>query len=121
MNLKSMIARVTRQPTNNGKIPLRAYGAAWSDGTNIDRVEVKLNDGIWQRAQWDDSVPRHKYCWRFFWIDLNQVPPGEYQLVSRAIDVNGRVQPSAEDDEISLKKTYWEAYQQWPRKVKVDA
>ncbi len=120
MNLKSIIGRVTRRPSQNGKIPLRAYGAAWSDGTDIERVEVKLNDGQWQTARWDESIPRHKYCWRFFWIDLAHVTPGEHQLVSRAIDVNERIQPSAEDDEISLKKTYWEAYQQWPRKIKLE-
>ncbi len=121
MNLKSIIARVTRGPSQNGKIPLRAYGAAWSDGTEIDRVEVKFNNGDWQRAQWDESTPRHQYCWRFFWIDLGHASPGDHQIVSRAIDVNNRIQPSAEEDEISLKKTYWEAYQQWPRKIRLEA
>ena len=121
MNLKSMVARVTRRPTKNGKIPLRAYGAAWGDGTDIDRVEVQLNKGSWQRAEWDASAPQKKYCWRFFWIDLGEVTAGDHELVSRAIDVNGRIQPSAEDDEISLKKTYWEAYQQWPRTIKLEA
>jgi hypothetical protein len=35
--------------------------------------------------------------------------------------VNGRVQPTAEDDEIKLKKTYWEAYEQWPREIELQA
>ena len=121
MNLKSIIARVTRKPTRDGTIPLRAYGAAWGDGTEIDRTEVQLNHGPWQRANWDTSIPKHKYCWRFFWIDLGNVKAGEHTLVSRAVDVNGRIQPAAEDDEISLKKTYWEAYQQWPRKIILEA
>ncbi|MDC0268100.1 molybdopterin-dependent oxidoreductase [bacterium] len=121
MNLKSIIARVTRKPTRDGTIPLRAYGAAWGDGTEIVRTEVQLNHGPWQRANWDTSIPKHKYCWRFFWIDLGNVKAGEHTLVSRAVDVNGRIQPAAEDDEISLKKTYWEAYQQWPRKIILEA
>ena len=40
MNLKSIIARVTRRPTQGEKNSLRAYGAAWGDGTPIDLVEV---------------------------------------------------------------------------------
>ena len=121
MNLKSIIARVTRRPTQGDKIPLRAYGAAWGDGTPIDRVEVQLNGGKWQKAQWDPSAQTSRYCWRFFWIDLGEVPAGKHTLVSRAIDDQGRIQPSAEDDEIALKKTYWEAYQQWPRTIVIEA
>lgn len=121
MNLKSIIARVTRRPTQGDKIPLRAYGAAWGDGTPIDRVEVQLNGGKWQKAQWDPSAQTSRYCWRFFWIDLGEVPAGKHTLVSRAIDAQGRIQPSAEDDEIALKKTYWEAYQQWPRTIVIEA
>ena len=121
MNLKSIIARVTRRPTQGDKIPLRAYGAAWGDGTPIDRVEVQLNGGKWQKAQWDPSAQASRYCWRFFWIDLGEVPAGKHTLVSRAIDAQGHIQPSAEDDEIALKKTYWEAYQQWPRTIVIEA
>ena len=121
MNLKSIIARVTRRPTQGDKIPLRAYGAAWGDGTPIDRVEVQLNGGKWQKAQWDPSAQTSRYCWSFFWIDLGEVPAGKHTLVSRAIDAQGRIQPSAEDDEIALKKTYWEAYQQWPRTIVIEA
>jgi len=118
INLKSIVARVTRKPTYNGAIPLKAYCVAWSDGTEIDRVEVQLNNGSW-RAAVPDAKPRSKYCWRFFSIDLGVVPPGKHTIVSRAIDVNGRVQPSAAADEIALKKTYWEAYEQWPRTIEV--
>ena len=31
------------------------------------------------------------------------------------------IQPTAEDDEIALKRTYWEAYQQWPREIEITA
>jgi len=120
MNLKSIVARVTREPTVNGRVPLKAYGAVWGDGTEIDRVEVRLDDGSWQPAKLDDE-PQAKFCWRFFSIDLGTVEPGEHTVVSRATDASGRVQPTAEDDEIALKKTYWEAYQQWPREIEVEA
>jgi DMSO/TMAO reductase YedYZ molybdopterin-dependent catalytic subunit len=120
MNLKSVIARVTRRPTKDGQVPLKAYGAVWGDGTPIKTVEVQLDGGDWQPAKLDEK-PLEKYCWRFFSIDLGSVPPGKHTLVSRGIDANGRIQPSAKDDEIALKKTYWEAYQQWPRTITIEA
>ena len=120
MNLKSIVARVTRRPTANGLIPLRAFGAVWSDGTAIKRVEVKVDDGPWRPAKLVEK-PIAKFCWRFFSIDLGNVKPSKHTVVSRAVDVNGRTQPSAEEDEIALKKTYWEAYQQWPREIEVTA
>ena len=45
--------------------------------------------------------------------------PSQHTLVSRAIDTHGRIQPAATDDEIALKKTYYEAYQQWPREIEL--
>lgn len=116
VNLKSVIARVTRRPTQDGLIPLRAYGAAWTDGTEIKAVEVQMDGGAWRPALLD-AEPRAKFSWVFFSIDLGAVKPGKHVLVSRVIDANGRIQPAAEDDEIALKKTYWEAYQQWPREI----
>jgi DMSO/TMAO reductase YedYZ molybdopterin-dependent catalytic subunit len=118
MNLKSVIARVTRRPEQDGKTPLKAYGAVWGDGTPIKSVQVKLDDGEWRDAKIDDK-PNEKYCWRFFSIDLGAVASGKHTLVSRGVDVNGRMQPAAEDDEIALKKTYWEAYQQVQRTIDV--
>jgi DMSO/TMAO reductase YedYZ molybdopterin-dependent catalytic subunit len=116
MNLKSIVARVTRSAAVDGQIPCRAYGAVWGDGTPIAKVEVKVDDGEWRAAKIDEE-PQAKFCWRFFSIDLGKLPPGKHTVVSRGIDANGRVQPSAEDDEIALKRTYWEAYQQWPREI----
>ncbi len=120
MNLKSAIARVTRRAADGGKVPLKAYGAVWGDGTPIAKVEVKLDDGEWRAAKLDEKH-NEKYCWRFFSIDLGPVAAGKHTLVSRGVDANGRIQPAATDDEIALKKTYWEAYAQWPRTIEVEA
>ena len=57
----------------------------------------------------------------FFSSILGPVATGKHTIVSRGIDANGRIQPAAEDDEIALKKTYWEAYQQVVRTVEVGA
>lgn len=116
IRLKSVIARVHRRPTQAGQIPLRAMGAAWGDGTEITQVQVKVDDGAWQNAQLDPE-PRAQFSWRFFSIDLGNLPPGKHTLVSRAIDAKGRIQPASTDDEIALKRTYWEANQQWPREI----
>lgn len=120
MNLKSIIARVTKgRPTDKGPI-CKAYGAVWGDGTPIKSVEVKVDDGDWVKATLDEE-PRSKFCWTFFSLDLGPLAPGKHTLVSRATDESGRVQPTAEDDVIALKKTYWEAFQQWPREIEIEA
>ena len=119
INLKSVVARVTRGETVDGSVPISAFGVAWDDGTGIAKVEVKIDDGAWQAAELA-AEPKSKYGWTFFSVDLGRISPGDHTVVSRATDVNGRVQPTAEDDEIALKKTYWEAYQQWPRKFTIE-
>jgi DMSO/TMAO reductase YedYZ molybdopterin-dependent catalytic subunit len=114
MDLKSIVARAVK--LKDGTV--RFTGAAWGDGTPITKVEVKVDDGPWRVAKIDRS-PRDKYTWRFFSLDWKP-EPGTHTVVSRAYDEEGRVQPSAEDPEIKLKKTYWEANQQWPRKIKIE-
>ena len=120
MNLKSVIARVMRRSATDGRITLIAYGAVWNDGTPIDRVEVQLDGGEWQPATLDVE-PLEPHSWRFFSIELSGVEPGRHTLVSRGIDKQGRIQPSAQDDEIARKKTYWEACQQWPREISLES
>jgi DMSO/TMAO reductase YedYZ molybdopterin-dependent catalytic subunit len=118
MNLKSIIARVTRRRTKDGLVPTKAYGAVWGDGTPIKRVEIQLDDGDWREASLDGE-PRAKYSWTFFSLDLGNLKPGKHRLVSRAIDMNERIQPTPKDDEIALKRTYWEAYEQWTREIEL--
>ncbi len=50
MNLKSIIARVTRRPTQDGVVPVKAYGAVWGDGTEVKKVEVQVDDQSWREA-----------------------------------------------------------------------
>jgi DMSO/TMAO reductase YedYZ molybdopterin-dependent catalytic subunit len=116
MNVKSIIARALRQTGGT----VRLTGAAWGDGTPIKSVEVKIDDGPWQAARIDRS-PRDRYTWRFFTFDWPNPAPGEHTVVSRAIDEEGRIQPAKDDPTIRLKETYWEASQQWPRRIKIDA
>jgi len=114
MDVKSIIARAVKLPDKT----IRLTGAAWGDGTPLRKVDVKIDNGPWMPATIDRS-PREKYTWRFFSFDWKNPEPGEHQVVSRATDEEGRVQPAADDPAIKLKKTYWEANQQWPRKILV--
>lgn len=114
MNVKSVVARAAR--LKDGAI--RFTGAAWTDGTPLARVEVRLDDGPWATATLDRRQTA-KYSWTFFSFDWKNPTPGEHSVVSRATDAEGRVQPAAGDPTIQLKKTYWEATQQWPRTLKV--
>lgn len=114
MDIKSMCARALR--LKDGTI--RFMGAAWGDGTPLKSIEIKIDNGPWQQAKIDNSM-RSKYSWSFWIFDWQKPTPGEHSVVSRAIDTDGRIQPSPEDPQIKLKRTYWEANQQWPRKIKV--
>lgn len=114
MNVKSIIARALK--LKDGTV--RLAGAAWGDGTPIRSVEVSVDGGAWMPARIDRS-PRDRYTWRFFTFDWKGAEPGEHTVVSRAIDEEGRIQPTKDDPQIKLKETYWEASQQWPRKLKL--
>ena len=116
INTKSIIARAARLPAG----PVRLTGAAWTDGTPLERVEVRIDDGPWRPATLSKK-PRARYAWRFFEFEWTKPEPGEHLVVSRAIDAEGRIQPPASDPSIRLKKTYWEASQQWPRRIRIEA
>jgi hypothetical protein len=59
------------------------------------------------------------HTWAFWQYEWKGAKEGEHTLVSRATDEQGRVQPTKDDPEIKNKRTYWEAYAQYPRRVKV--
>ncbi len=115
MLVKSIAARAMRLKSGT----VRVTGAAWGDGTPMKAVEVKIDDGPWQSAQLDRKNAG-KFSWQFWHFDWQKPAPGEHTLVSRATDTEGRVQPAGDDPRIKLKKTYWEANQQWPRKIRIE-
>jgi len=112
MNIKSIVARVTRAPGGN----VRVTGAAWTDGTPIRRVELKIDDGQWTPVTIDEK-PKEPYTWRLWSYEWRNAMPGEHTLISRVTDSKGHVQPAPDDPWITLKKTYWEANQQALRKI----
>ena len=106
--VKSVIARVTRRDDR-----FTVFGAAWSDGTPLESVEVKVDGGAWQQAQLDR--PANPFAWTFFTFDVNGITPGEHTLVSRATDALGRSQPA----ELSMKRTRWENNEFFERTIEV--
>ncbi len=115
-NQKSIVAQATRRPDGS----LNIAGVAWTDGTPLRSVEVKVDDGPWQAAKIERAQSRDsKYAWSFWNYAWKQPAPGEHTLVSRATDIAGVVQPAAADPVIKLKQTYYEANQQFPRKIKI--
>lgn len=110
MQLKSSIIRVTRADGRH-----KITGFVLNDGTPLASVEVKIDDGPWERADIDPNASR--YSWKLFTVEWNDATPGEHTLVSRVTDINGQVQATA--DEIPEKPTRWENYAQFPRKVMI--
>lgn len=110
MQLKSSIVRVTRRDGEH-----RVTGFVLNDGTPLDSVEVRIDDGPWQKASIDPKST--KYSWKLFYFDWNDATPGEHTLVSRVTDVNGQVQATA--DQVPPKPSRWENYAQFPRTVMI--
>ena len=111
MRLKSYIARVS---TDGSRYDV--FGVVLNDGTPIRSVEVKVDDGNWEPATLDPAT-NSKYSWKFFNYEWRGATPGEHTLTSRVTDVNGNVQPTAED--LETMHTFLERNAQFPRTVMV--
>jgi DMSO/TMAO reductase YedYZ molybdopterin-dependent catalytic subunit len=111
--LKSAPAKVTR---SNDRYTV--MGAAW--GAPIAAVEVQIDDTPWVAAKLDDRPPRSRsYSWRFWALDLGRLIPGEHKIRSRAFDVEGNVQPPADDPFLTSRRTFWESNGQITRRVMI--
>ena len=74
--------------------PVTLDGRAWSGWGSVVRVEVSVDGG----ASWTDvqlSEPVGTYAWRH-WHHTWDARPGEHELVVRATDDAGNVQPTAQ-------------------------
>ena len=111
MRLKSFIARVSHDGSRH-----QVFGVVLHDGTPLESVEVRVDDGPWQPATMDPAT-RSTYSWKFFTYDWLGATAGEHTLLSRVTDVNGNVQPTPE--ELETKKTFLEHNAQHPRTVMI--
>ena len=114
--LKSLPAKVTRIGDE-----YRIYGAAW--GAPIKKVEVRIDDAPWQEATIDpveNDAKSNKWAWKIWHLKWSNPPKGEHTIVSRAIDTKGNIQPAADSDYITKKRTYWESNGQVVRKIRIE-
>jgi DMSO/TMAO reductase YedYZ molybdopterin-dependent catalytic subunit len=111
MRLKSFVARVTRRGPDRSRH--NVFGVVLHDGTPIRLVEVRIDDGPWQPATLDPATAGERYGWKFFNYEWRNATPGEHTVTSRVTDVNGNVQPTAE--ELETKLTFLEQNSQLPR------
>ncbi|NQV86510.1 MAG: molybdopterin-dependent oxidoreductase [Woeseiaceae bacterium] len=110
IQLKSTIVRVTR---GNGSH--RITGFVLNDGTPLESIKIKIDDGPWRSAQIDPESTQ--YSWKLFNFDWRDATPGEHSLVSRVTDVNGQVQATV--DQMPEKPSRWENYAQFTRTVMI--
>lgn len=110
MRLKSIVARLTRSGNR-----YTAIGVVLNDGTPLRSIDVRVDDGPWQRATADRANTR--YSWKLFTYEWTGLTPGDHTIVSRASDANGTVQP--EEADLQSKRTRWENNGQFVRKFKV--
>jgi len=111
MRIKSVIARVTRRGNT-----LNALGFVLNDGTALRSVEVQVDFGAWQAATLDPA--NTQYSWKLFNFEWNGATAGEHTIVSRATDVNGATQMTAEELN-AVKTTFLENNSLFPRTVMV--
>lgn len=71
---------------------VRVHGAAWAGEADIVKVELSADGGTtWQAARLGNE--RSKYAWRLWSCQWKAPQAGEYTLMSRATDGQGRTQP----------------------------
>jgi len=109
--INSIPGRVTTDGTRH-----RIHGAAW--GAEIDEVEVRIDDGPWQEATLGEGHG-DEFTWTFWHLDW-QPTPGEHAIASRAIDIDGNIQPAPDDPWLANKKTYWESNGQFARGIIIE-
>jgi DMSO/TMAO reductase YedYZ molybdopterin-dependent catalytic subunit len=82
-------------PEDQAKIargPITIRGFAWAGEEKIERVEVSTDGGsTWRDAQL--SAQKLPFAWRLWHLEWRPDKPGYYNILSRAIDSAGRVQP----------------------------
>jgi DMSO/TMAO reductase YedYZ molybdopterin-dependent catalytic subunit len=78
------------------KGPVQIHGAAWAGEADIRKVDVSTDSGVtWQPAVLGREQAR--YAWRLWSYSWNPARRGEYVILSRATDSEGRVQPETAD------------------------
>jgi len=93
LTVKSLIAA----PSAGAKLKQGAHviqGVAWAGEAGITKVEISTDSG----ATWNEAKlgkDQAKYAWRLWAYNWKPARSGDYVILSRATDSQGRVQPEA--------------------------
>ncbi len=92
LNVKSVISAPADGSTlKAGK--LTVHGGAWAGEADVAKVEISTDGG----SSWNPAKLGHEqehYAWRLWSYDWKLSHSGEYTVLSRATDTQGRVQPA---------------------------
>ena len=91
LNVKSVIAGPADDWTSHSR-SIHIHGAAWAGEADIVKVEISTDSGAtWQAAKLGHD--RAKYAWRLWSHSWKALTAGDYTILSRATDSQGRTQP----------------------------
>jgi DMSO/TMAO reductase YedYZ molybdopterin-dependent catalytic subunit len=91
LNVKSLIAAPARERALRSG-PFEVRGVAWTGRGLVNRVEIAVDHGAWQRANL--VGPEHEGSWRQWRFAWN-AQPGRNTIQARATDSSGATQPLA--------------------------
>jgi sulfite oxidase len=92
LSVKSVIASPGDGWTlNTGQV--RIHGAAWAGEADIVKVEISTDGGATWNAAKLGREQAH-YAWRLWHLEWKASKHGEYTILSRATDSQGRTQPT---------------------------
>jgi hypothetical protein len=92
LNVKSVIAG----PSDGASLKagrVLVHGAAWAGEADITKVEISTDGG----STWNSAILDHEqshYAWRLWSYDWKAGKTGDYTILSKATDSQGRTQPS---------------------------
>jgi hypothetical protein len=91
LNVKSVMVGPADDWTSHSRT-IHIHGAAWAGEADIVKVEVSTDAGAtWQAAQLGRD--HAKYAWRLWSHNWKAPKAGDYTILSRATDSQGRIQP----------------------------
>lgn len=92
LNVKSVIASPADDASVNSHVQIQ--GVAWAGEADVTKVEISVDGGsVWLPAQLGKDKTR--FAWRMFSLEWKAPKVGDYVIMSRATDSQGRTQPVA--------------------------
>jgi hypothetical protein len=83
---------------------VKVGGLAWQQHTGIERVEVQLDGGAWQRAT---LAPRRLADSWVQWQTTLEIAAGDHRLRVRAVNDDGEVQTPVRADPVPNGSSGW--------------